>query len=56
MVCNCEPLIASVEVDETRPGATLVIWRVLPLDPTETTRSEPDASAPAKAGLLLELF
>ena len=34
---NCEPLIASVDVAEITPGATLVIWRSLPAAPTETT-------------------
>ena len=36
-LANCEPLIASVEVDEITPGATLVIWRSLPARPTDTT-------------------
>jgi hypothetical protein len=33
---NCEPLIASVEVEVTRPAATLVIVRTTPLPPTLT--------------------
>ncbi|EDT40659.1 hypothetical protein BamMEX5DRAFT_3581 [Burkholderia ambifaria MEX-5] len=34
---NCEPLIASVLVADTRPAATFVTWRSAPGAPTLTT-------------------
>ena len=42
---NWLPLIASVEVEVTRPAATLVIWRSLLAEPTLTT---PVGEVPAK--------
>ena len=46
---NCEPLIASVELELIRPAATFWIWRSLPEEPTETTAPLPKPLvAPAK--------
>ncbi len=37
VAASCEPLIASVLAELTRPAATLVIWRSVPAAPTLTT-------------------